>query len=159
MADHRRRNRASAVDASAYYVNGSAARDPQSIRRPARSEAVVTVAHYEKRKAVLGLGYTLFLTLSICVAIAASFLYVRTNAQLASIKSQVSKKQTELNEKLEKNDSLKESLNTNIDLDELYTKATQELGMVYPGKDQIIYYTSKNSDYVRQYGNIPDGDE
>ena len=43
-----------------------------------------------------------------------------------------------------------------INLEEIYEIATDELGMVYAGEDQIIYYDSSNSDYIRQFGEIPD---
>ncbi len=42
-----------------------------------------------------------------------------------------------------------------MDLEEIRQKATGELGMVYPGKDQIIYFEVDSSDYMNQYQDIP----
>ena len=40
-------------------------------------------------------------------------------------------------------------------LDDIYNVATNELGMVYAKKGQIIYYDSANEDYVKQYQDVP----
>jgi len=65
--------------------------------------------------------------------------------------------QSQLQTVQEQNNSLKESLNKTIDLDEIYQIATGRLGMVYAGEDQVIYYDSSNNDYIRQYESIPGG--
>ena len=54
------------------------------------------------------------------------------------------------------NRSLASKINTCTDLDYIYQVATEELGMVYPGEDQVIVYDRTESEYVRQYENIPE---
>ena len=65
-----------------------------------------------------------------------------------------------MEEKLEKmrteNDALETSINTSIDLNEIYEIATKELGMVYAKKDQVLLYDKTESEYVRQYEDIPE---
>ena len=46
-------------------------------------------------------------------------------------------------------------INTSLDLDYVYRVATEELGMVYPNKNQVILYNKTESEYVRQYEDIP----
>lgn len=53
------------------------------------------------------------------------------------------------------NDALETSINTYVDLDYVYEVATQELGMVYANKNQVIMYNKTESEYVRQYDDIP----
>lgn len=53
------------------------------------------------------------------------------------------------------NDALQTRINTGIDLDHIYKVATEELGMVYAGRDQVILYDKTESEYVRQYEDIP----
>jgi len=143
---------------SSYYVGGSTVRQPAYERDYTRAARKKTapVYRYEKREAALGLGYTLFLSIALCIAISACFLYLHTSTKLTAMKSEVTSLQSDLQEIQENNDALKESLNTSMDLNELYQKATQDLGMVYPDKDQIIYYNSSSSDYIRQFESIPD---
>ena len=54
------------------------------------------------------------------------------------------------------NDALETRINTYVDLDYVYKVATEELGMVYANKDQIILYDKSESEYVRQYEDIPE---
>ena len=54
------------------------------------------------------------------------------------------------------NDALQTRINTEIDLDHVYKVATEELGMVYANKDQVILYDKTESEYVRQYEDIPE---
>ena len=42
-----------------------------------------------------------------------------------------------------------------MSLDHVYQVATEELGMVYAGKDQVLLYDKTESEYVRQNEDIP----
>ena len=39
---------------------------------------------------------------------------------------------------------------------QIYKIATEELGMVYANKDQVRMYNKTESEYVRQYEDIPE---
>ena len=53
------------------------------------------------------------------------------------------------------NDALETRINTSIDLDYIYKVATEELGMVYANRNQVRLYDKTESEYVRQYEDIP----
>ena len=53
------------------------------------------------------------------------------------------------------NDALETRINTSVDLDYVYKVATEELGMVYAGKDQVVLYDNTESEYIRQNEDIP----
>ena len=53
------------------------------------------------------------------------------------------------------NNALETKINTYVDLDHVYKVATEELGMVYANKDQVLMYNRTESEYVRQYEDIP----
>ena len=57
------------------------------------------------------------------------------------------------------NDALQTSINTDIDLDHIYEVATGELGMVYANRGQVVRYKKTESEYVRQYEDIPGAEE
>ena len=136
-----------------YYIDGNTARrlneQPETPKR--RNKAVQsrpkqrTVQH-KKRVSVFDLKYTLFLVTS-----------VHSSSVLKKNEQAVTALQSQLQTVQEQNNSLKESLNKTIDLDEIYQIATGRLGMVYAGEDQVIYYDSNNNDYIRQYESIPGG--
>ena len=56
---------------------------------------------------------------------------------------------------LHKQASITTRINHIEDLDHVYKVATEELGMVYANKDQILLYDKTESEYVRQYEDIP----
>lgn len=62
-------------------------------------------------------------------------------AQTANLKSQ--------------NDEQESRMESRVNPEEIRRMAIEELGMVYAGKDQVIGYSYEESDYVRQYEDIP----
>ena len=46
---------------------------------------------------------------------------------------------------------------TGVDMEHVKNVAMDELGMVYAKKSQIVTYEVENSDYVRQYTEVPKG--
>lgn len=141
--------------AERYYIDGNTARrlneQPETPKR--RNKAV----QHKKRVSVFDLKYTLFLVTSVGITLAACFMYLHSSSVLKKNEQAVTALQSQLQTVQEQNNSLKESLNKTIDLDEIYQIATGRLGMVYAGEDQVIYYDSSNNDYIRQYESIPGG--
>lgn len=62
---------------------------------------------------------------------------------------------SELNELTNSNDELELEINAGIDYEQIYNTAVNELGMVYPERDQVITYDAGVSEYVKQYHDIP----
>ena len=54
------------------------------------------------------------------------------------------------------NDATLEAINTAYNLDYVYKVAVEDLGMVYPNNNKVITYKSEDTDYVRQYEDIPE---
>ena len=67
----------------------------------------------------------------------------------------VTRLQSELNELTNSNDELELEINAGIDYEQIYNTAVNELGMVYPERDQVITYDAGVSEYVKQYHDIP----
>ncbi|MCR5543242.1 MAG: cell division protein FtsL, partial [Eubacterium sp.] len=53
------------------------------------------------------------------------------------------------------NSAYENSLNNMYSLEDIYTIATNELGMVYSQNGQIVYYEQEQGDYVKQYSDVP----
>ena len=110
----------------------------------------------QERAMYMDLPYVIMLTLaSICTLyLCVNYLHIQSaiTARMHNIEA--------MEEKLEKmrteNDALETSINTSIDLNEIYEIATKELGMVYAKKDQVLLYDKTESEYVRQYEDIPE---
>lgn len=83
------------------------------------------------------------------------FSYIQLQTEINTHISSIEKKSSELEKLKSENDALQSSIDTSVDLNEVYRVATQELGMVYADQDQVITYSKTESGYVRQYEDIP----
>ncbi len=160
MAEYRRKERNVPdirTSSRKYYTDGSAARQPKEVVRPRKKTEVKEEPRYEKRVSTFSLRYTAFLVLVVTAILFSCFTYLHAQSELSAAKNEVNSKQATLVLAQNQTSSLEDSLTTSVDLDEVYRIATGRLGMVYANEDQVIYYHSTNSDYVRQYQAIPDG--
>ena len=151
----------------ASYIHGSAAPKPEQdwreeqLRRRQQDIGKNVKKHHrirrnQERAMYMDLPYVIILTLaSICTLyLCVNYLHIQSaiTARMHYIEA--------MEEKLEKmrteNDALETSINTSIDLNEIYEIATKELGMVYAKKDQVLLYDKTESEYVRQYEDIPE---
>ena len=151
----------------ASYIHGSAAPKPEQdwreeqLRRRQQDIGKNVKKHHrirrnQERAMYMDLPYVIMLTLaSICTLyLCVKYLHLQSaiTARMHNIEA--------MEEKLEKmrteNDALETSINTSIDLNEIYEIATKELGMVYAKKDQVLLYDMTESEYVRQYEDIPE---
>ena len=152
----------------ASYIHGSAAPKPEAdwreeqLRRRRQQDIGKNVKKHhrirrnQERAMYMDLPYVIMLTLaSICTLyLCVNYLHIQSaiTARMHNIEA--------MEEKLEKmrteNDALETSINTSIDLNEIYEIATKELGMVYAKNDQVLLYDKTESEYVRQYEDIPE---
>ena len=88
-----------------------------------------------------------------CLAICCNYLRVQSSvtSKMRRIESMESKVEKLKNE----NDALETRINAYVNLENVYEIATKELGMVYASKEQVITYDKTESEYVRQYEDIP----
>lgn len=164
---------------SLYYTDGSTARKaeyapsydrpvrrqvPQPNRVPKQQTKYRTRAQREQARRrreqaekalAFDFRYTVFVVAAVAIMVVACvyMLYMesRINTQQSNINSMTSQL-----EKLEnENTAYAISLNNMYTLDDIYDVASNELGMVYAKKGQIVYYESANEDYVKQYQDVP----
>ena len=89
------------------------------------------------------------ITLCLCVN------YLHLQSSITASIHEISDREVQLEKLKTENDALQMSINTSVDLDHVYKVATEELGMVYANKDQILHYDKTESEYVRQNEDIP----
>ena len=97
---------------------------------------------------VLGIVVAAIITLLLCID------YVQLQTDTRVRLENINKLEEELASLVSANKLLESEVTSYIDLDYVYNVATEELGMRYPTNAQIIYYTSTESEYVRQFGEI-----
>lgn len=162
---------------SMYYFEGSAVRklDPdeyyeQPARKPERkverrevhterrvSREKVDKATAKKLDKALAFDfkYTVFVVASVFVMVVACVMMLYWEAKVNEQKDHISSLESELETLQTDNAAFKMSLDNMYTLEQVYDAATNELGMVYARKGQIVYYESANEDYVKQYQDVP----
>lgn len=118
------------------------------------------IAIRKKRKAIhranrLNFLYTVGVSAIIITIFAICLQYLNVQSQVKTNSTAVTKLQSELNELTNSNDELELEINAGIDYEQIYNTAVNELGMVYPERDQVITYDAGVSEYVKQYHDIP----
>lgn len=101
--------------------------------------------------------FTVIATLAASMILACSIFYVRGTVTLHNLYGQVTDLKAEKTRLLGKQTALEAEIDKAMNLNEIRTYARNNLGMVYPGKDQVIYYTDSNNDYIRQYESVDTG--
>ena len=81
--------------------------------------------------------------------------YLQLQASVKNDATQVANLEAQLSQLTVKNDEAEVQINGSIDYDAILSTAINELGMVYPSKKQVVEYNSGESEYVKQYQNIP----
>ncbi len=133
---------------------------PHKKHRPAEQDKQEERARIRRinRNNRLNLVYTLAVSGIVVVMFAICWQYLHVQAKVKENAATVHSLQKELTELTNKNDEMELDINANIDYDSLYKIATEELGMVYPERDQVITYEAGVSEYVKQYSDVPEAE-
>lgn len=81
--------------------------------------------------------------------------YLELQAAVNANSTTVAKMQVELNELTDKNDAMELEINGSIDYEKILNTALNELHMKYPSRNQMVNYNSVESQYAKQYADIP----
>lgn len=128
----------------------------EEARRKARQKENKEIAVRNRAKVLkIDLRYTLFLGAAVIATLFMCIYYLGLQSQLTTQNKTISSLKSQLTSLTDANQATQERLNNAIDLDKVFEVATNELGMGYPTKNQIIYYSSSSNDYVKQYKDIP----
>lgn len=127
-------------------------RTPDEVRRPAVNHRV----RRNREKALqMDLPYVIMLTVAVVCTLCLCVNYLHIQSSITAKIHTIEEKEAKLENLKTENDALQTSINTSVDLDHIYKVATEELGMVYANKNQILQYNKTESEYVRQNEDIP----
>ncbi len=144
------------------YIAGSTVRaeeprriyeEPQQQRR--RPHVSRTVRRNQEKALYMDLPYVVALTIAAACVLSICVNYLHVQSSISSRIHHIQVLEQDIEQLKAENDALQTSINTNIDLDHVYQVATEELGMVYANRDQVLLYDKTESEYVRQYEDIP----
>lgn len=126
-------------------------------RRETKSEYGTAAQRHVKPR--YSIRFNVFGVLVFSMAVAAllfsAFKMLEVQSNLSQIEKQIKAAKNELNDVNALNASLMDELDTEIDRNYIYSVAVGKFGMVYPDRNQVVYYTPSEQGYVRQISLIP----
>ena len=159
-ANYNRRRYASYVRRSHgdYYVDGNVVRKYDVVReiekKPAKRLSEQTRKNRERAKH-MSLGYVAFLCTSMCVAAIILYNYLALQTANTSAVTAISALESELNTMKLDNDEEYSRIMSSVDMEEIKTRAIEDLGMQYAEQGQVVEVPGVADDYVRQYKTMP----
>lgn len=144
------------------YQYGSAVRKLQTVPEVHTYEHERRIEEQERRQRRreirrnnrVNLVYTTVLAICATAVFAICYQYLNLQSDIKTNSTAVVELQNQLNSLKAENNSHESEINAGIDYNAIYDTAVNELGMVYPGRSQVIGYDSKESEYVKQYKDI-----
>ena len=137
---------------------------PEREERSRRNARPERRPEYEQQKAPktkvryrvkIGLLPVMVFAVAIAALLSSAFGYLEVQSKITQADKQIRIAQTKLADVEALNASLSSALDTEIDRNYIYTVAVARLGMVYPDKNQVVYYEPAEEGYVRQLSAIP----
>lgn len=132
------------------------ARRPQP--EPSRGPKTKTLKNRERARQ-MNLGYVVFLTIAAIAVLLTCINYLQLQSEITNRMNHISTLEAELNTMKVENDAEYNRVTSSVDLEHVKEVAIGELGMVYATEEQVRLYENQESDYVRQYEDIPKTDK
>lgn len=141
------------------YIYGSEAREweAQPLRR--REEEIRRRQRQQQRnrpapKRKLDKVAVLFICVTFVAAMGFGIGYLHLRFEATYLSKNVLNLQREVVEMEKENAAAKIKLESSVNLDEIYTEATEKLGMKIAKKGRVFTYKSRKSTQVRQHGKV-----
>ena len=143
---------------NAAYVVGNTARQLHVQEREYFHEErhAVTPRRGQERALPMELPFVIMLTIAAICTLYLCVSYLQLQSSITARLDHIEYLEERIETLKADNDALETRINTSVDLDYVYKVATEELGMVYANKNQVRLYNKTESEYVRQYEDIPE---
>jgi cell division protein FtsL len=139
-----------------YVVDGNTVRAfDREYDRPFKKPVSETVKKNREKAAHMNVGYVAFLLLMAGVLFVGCTMYINLRNEITSRQKNVESLQSRVAQLKLENDEEYDRIMGNVDMEEIKKIAMNELHMKYPDSSQVSITESTDSDYVRQYKEIP----
>lgn len=109
-----------------------------------------------ERALQMNLGYVLFLAAAGIATVFMCVNYLKLQAENTKLRHEVTSLEVSLDEAKLENDADYNRIMANVDMEHVKDVAMNKLGMDHAKKGQIVTYSGIDSDYVRQYTDVPE---
>ncbi|GAA0274653.1 hypothetical protein GCM10008922_36480 [Faecalicatena contorta] len=100
-------------------------------------------------------AYAVFLVAAAVCAVFICVAYLKLQSDIVNRSENISALQEKLADLTDENDTAYNAAADSVNLEEIRSKAMNEMGMVYAAQGNVVEYESPTSDYVKQYNDIP----
>lgn len=145
------------------YISGSAARQLETVpererveKEKRKKQLSQAAKHNRERAKEISPGYMLFLAVATVGLMCVCMTYLKLHADIAQTKSDINDITTSINTLTSQNNSLDYTINSYTDINYIIKVATEELGMIQASKGQVSYYSSTESEYMKQFADVPE---
>ena len=136
------------------HIQAVPVREPQQRQRQSTQTRINTRRTREKALHIT-MSYVVFLTAAAIVTVVLCVNYLQLQAQGTSYRQQIASLESTLSTAKTANDNAYEEAITSVNMDEVKNIAVNELGMEYANKGQVVFYSSQEGDYIKQYAEVP----
>lgn len=145
-------------------IHGNAVRqtiilpDDEPELRPRRKRVTseeIERAQKEANERAFGIKSFVVVMAAVLFVCAALVMYLTERGNMHAHTKTVKNLTQELNEKTVLNNNRVTAIEASINYTEIYNRAIKELNMSFPGKDQVLWFSSTESEYISQYEEIP----
>ena len=113
------------------------------------------VIRNRQRARHMDMRYVMFLSVCAIMTVMICVHYLKLHAQYTYLQKQSTALQLDLCSLKMENDTVYNEIVSGVDLQKVKKRAIEDLGMTYPKQSQIVTYETPDSDYVKQYSEIP----
>lgn len=109
----------------------------------------------QKKASMMTAGYVFFLSLSLLAVVTLCGFLIMIQSDVTAKIKEVNYLESQLTDLTLSNEEEYARIMGAVDLENIKKIAMEDLGMRYPDESQVVNFEDSDSDYVRQYGNIP----
>lgn len=147
--------------ATVKYISGNTARQLQAVpereRQEKQKKELSQSAKKNREKALqMNMGYLLFLAAATVAVVIVCFNYLKLNADISATNANIAELTSSIDTITAQNDALDYSINSFTDINHIIKVAVEELGMVQANKEQVSYYKSSESEFMKQFTEVPE---
>lgn len=141
------------------YEDGSAVRKISGFperedRAPSRQRLSNRMKENRRRAVSMSRGYVIFLSVICAATVLVCVNFLQLKAQLTTQSDHLASLEQSLATKRAENDAYYASVLSSVNMDKLKEDAFTRFGLNYPDQSQVIYYSTKDNSYVRQYEDV-----
>jgi len=141
-----------------YYIDGNTVRVRETLPARREEEEILRVSVQPEQRPVrvrINVPYVLTLLVVTLLFGYLCFSYLKVNASINASMNRIASLEQQLVKARAENAVLENRLSAQMDLEEVFRIAVEEMGMVYPDENEVVEYTEQMREYVRQHENVP----